>query len=123
VNTRTIRKLIGRYQKILRLEDWDVDYSPDYELDDPIGNQAEIAVKRTKKFAVMGIGEPLDTEKTIIHELLHLHFFDIEWLLQDILEQYVSDANAVNLINNQFEAYSERSVDAITQAIRGLSDK
>ena len=116
----TVRKLLNRYQKILRLNDWAIDYQPEYE---PGEDEAAcIRISRNSKVAELAVSEPVNLKKTMAHELLHLHMASVEWLFADVLENYVQDPRVGTLISSQFDEKMERAVDTIALAIAELDN-
>ena len=85
---KQIQKLLAKWKKILRLEDWDISI-----LMEPLHNtgitnlkaeseiehwiqrkEAIIRIRPIEDRVALGMTGPFDMEFDIIHELLHLHF-------------------------------------------------
>lgn len=90
-NQDELRQLCAEWQKILRLQDWDVVVQISRR-DDTFGNSTmgQVRFNLELKQALIKIIDPIDyptnviypqdMETTLVHELLHLHFapFDAE---------------------------------------------
>lgn len=87
INPRTsddLAKLCLKWQRILRLQDWTIyiRFARHYEISANVAGEVDVVV--LKKTARISIIEPIDyhnqafcaqdIEKTVVHELLHLHF-------------------------------------------------
>lgn len=97
-----LNALCTKWQRILRLQDWDVKILFARGFDLTAGKQGTIEWVSKKKSAFVKILDPQDyepairwpqdVEKTVVHELLHLHYApidDTEGLREMILEQAV----------------------------------
>lgn len=74
-------ELCRKWQRILRLQDWDIKVQVVYNL---VSSQAEVVYRLPKRMAVVKVLHPdayeekdflwpQDMEKSLVHELLHLH--------------------------------------------------
>lgn len=80
--------LLAKWQPILRLQDWDIEiiYVQAFELDQYTGGKViRCDAKKTARIKVLELDchDPClivknDTEYTVVHELLHLHFAVID---------------------------------------------
>lgn len=110
---KNLSKLSAKWQKILRLQDWEVDInfyrSRDFTNPDALG---ECTFNINARSAVIKILDPIDYEGeydiewTVVHELLHLHF--AQWTATNNYECPVS---------------AEQGIDAIAQALTKLEKK
>lgn len=83
-NQATLNRFLTRWQKLLRLQDWDIIIRPVHRKDlNNSSAMAECDYKYGIREAVIRVafpGEnnedehPYDLEQTIVHELLHIHF-------------------------------------------------
>ena len=79
-----LQALLAKWQKILRLQDWQIKIEFRRKFDMPEYKQGTVGFNAGKKMAAIGIIDPIDyspksdwpqdVEGTIVHELLHLHF-------------------------------------------------
>lgn len=79
-----LRQKCAEWQKVLRLEDWDVKVKLKRGRDLELGGAGECGWTIEKKQALIKITDsadyppdciiPQDMERTLVHELLHLHF-------------------------------------------------
>lgn len=102
-----LQQLLPEWQKILRLQDWDVKLIVDRERNFIGGDsQGECSWVLEKKQAFIKILDPVDfpdskweqdSEETLVHELLHLHFapFNAEdGTLEDVAQEQAISAIA-----------------------------
>jgi hypothetical protein len=83
-----LTSLCAEWQKTLRLQDWKILVQIKRTHDMPEGLEGCIETTRTKKDAVIRILDPADyppkaawvqdMEATLVHELLHLHFPEVD---------------------------------------------
>ena len=79
-----LRELCTEWQDILRLRDWDIFLNVKRIFDMPDGCEGRMSSTTSLKIATIDIMDeidfnpaspvPLDQEKTLVHELLHVHF-------------------------------------------------
>jgi hypothetical protein len=110
---KNLSKLSAKWQKILRLQDWEVDInfyrSRDFANSDAVG---ECTFNINARDAVIKILDPIDydgeydLEWIVVHELLHLHFAG--WTAANNYECPIS---------------AEQGIDAIAQALTKLEKK
>ena len=83
---RDLENLLSKWQKSLRLQDWDIQvrFVRGHEIE---GNQAQIKHNNDYKNAVIRLRDPKDwppgdwqedSESDLVHELLHLHMSTFE---------------------------------------------
>ena len=112
---RDIENLLAEWQKILRLQDWDVKvlFVRGHEIDDC---QARIIHYDNHKQALLKLRDPIDwtakdfpedSELDLVHELLHLHMAPFVNTKPDKLE----------------ETCIERAIELIAGALVGLKRK
>lgn len=104
-----LREKCSEWQRILRLQDWDVRTSIVRERDMVTkDSNAEISVNVPHRLAQLRMLDPIDysldclnpqdMERSLVHELLHIHLWtfttDLSTTLQDAEEQ------AINMITN-----------------------
>ena len=115
------RKLLDKWVKILHLEEWRIDFSwcvraRDMACKDALGATTANAISRDASIQLLDPIDhdpatfiPYDYEKTLVHELLHLTFWDMDDTgdnLRDHLTHVMVDRMARALVA------AERSVDA-----------
>ena len=102
-----LREKCSEWQKILRLQDWDVRTSIVRERDMVTKeSNAEITVNLQHRLAHMRIIDPVDfspdntypqdMERNIVHELLHIHKWPFTVNLPDHLQE--AEEQAINMI-------------------------
>ena len=114
MTTQELSELCVEWQKILRLEFWDVAIrfarAREFELK---GSQGECSWTLSSALATIKILDPVDypespfkqdMEKTLVHELLHLHFAAVDKTVVGSLE----------------ETMLERTIDHIARALVSL---
>ena len=103
-----VKEKLKRYQKILRLEDWDIEL---HEIS-TIDNHGSIKMVFNEYTAIIEIKKELDEknkELSLIHELLHLIFRDeIDIITQDMEDETVKTFCL---------RYHERSIDRLAHII------
>lgn len=86
VGLKSIYELTEKWQKCLRLQDWDIVVKIK-RMEDMPKNLGECVSSLTKKQAIISLLEPNDTsngdfpydmEETLVHELLHIHFIEAD---------------------------------------------
>lgn len=114
-----VKRLICKYQKALRLEDWDIYYIEDELPEDP-DDCASISHNGENHIAKIRINFPnmderINTlEQTIAHELTHLYTWQLRMLVCDLIEHYVSDAQAKKIYAKLVEEHEERLVERVS---------
>ncbi len=99
-----------RWQSILRLQDWDLDchIEPFKEEDDDAVGETAISMRRKHASILVREKEGEDTEHTLVHELIHLHFapfFVNKGLVGAMMEQAIDAiATALMSVKNGKEA-------------------
>jgi len=83
-----IRERIRYWQRVLRLQDWEVDFDINRFYEMNIANRAEVHWDLNHKMARIDIRPPADVvpssrkytkyDAIIVHELLHLHFAPLD---------------------------------------------
>lgn len=99
-----IDKLIEKWQNILHLSDWKIDYKfVDFKRADNYPQKGDIEVNTQTKIAIILLKEDQqDIENTIVHELVHLMLWD--------LDHYAER----QLLNNQKDKYLELLESTVT---------
>ena len=103
-----VKEKLKRYQKILRLEDWDIEL---HEIS-TIDNHGSIKMVFNEYTAIIEIKKELDEknkELSLIHELLHIIFRDEI----DIITQDMEDETVKTFLLR----YHERSIDRLAHII------
>ena len=110
---KNLSKLSAKWQKILRLQDWEVDInfyrSRDFTNSDAL---EECTFNINARDAVIKILDPIDfeteydIEEVVVHELLHLHF--AQWTVDN---NYICPTSA------------EQGIDCIAQALIKLDKR
>ena len=108
---KNLSKLSAKWQKILRLQDWEVDINfyraRDFTNADALG---ECSFNLNSREGFIKILHPTDYEGTydvewvVVHELLHLHFAD--WTTKN---------------NHECPVSGEQAIDAIAQTLSKLN--
>lgn len=104
----TANECCREWQKILRLQDWDVKVSIQRERDIQLNYvQGECSWKIKSKRAIITLLDPLDYppdamcpqnhEMTLIHELLHLHFAPFS--AEDKTPEDIAQEQAINALS------------------------
>jgi hypothetical protein len=98
---KSLDAMCAKWQRILRLQDWDVkiQFAHSYEIPGNAGDVNFVVAKKAASIRILFPAEfdatikfPQDIEKTIVHELVHLHFApidDFDGLRGRLLEQAV----------------------------------
>ena len=108
---KKLEQLCRKWQRILRLQDWEIEarWATRNELDK--GSNAEASLCINQKVATVGIikpedhqtwnGKEQDIEKSVVHELLHLPLQSIENYARKGEESALDNAveNVTNLIS------------------------
>ena len=110
---KNLSKITAKWQKVLRLRDWEIDINfyraRDFSNLDALG---ECVFNINSKEASIKILDPIDfeteydIEEVVVHELLHLHF--AQWTAANNYECPIS---------------AEQGIDAIAQALTKLEKK
>ncbi|MCQ2017279.1 ImmA/IrrE family metallo-endopeptidase [Clostridium butyricum] len=107
-----MKELVEKWQKILRIEDWDIQVieARDFENDGESYiiynfNRARITVKKELSKE--------EKEKTIVHELLHIIHRDECDIAQDNLEGYTETT---------YTRFHERNIEKIAQILYALNN-
>lgn len=98
-----LASLVKKWQLTLRLQDWDIDchIEPFKEEDDDAVGETTISMRRKHASILVREKEEENTEHTLVHELIHLHFapfFVNKGLVGAMMEQAI-DALASALMN------------------------
>jgi len=103
-----LNRLCRKWQRLLRLQDWDVKIRWATGADDQTGDCATCKHWDQEKFALIRVTPPdqrttsaefheeTDVEADVVHELLHLHFAPFE--SPDDSPEATSQEQAINLI-------------------------
>jgi hypothetical protein len=87
VDQVTLQDWCAKWQKILRLQDWDVkiDLAPASKMADKQGDVEWVKSQKTAKIRILEPSHypadhtyPQDCEQTVVHELVHLHFAPVD---------------------------------------------
>lgn len=99
-----IKEKLPEWQKILRLQDWDVGVKLVRARDMGEGNLGEVKTNSEHKRAEISLLDPVDhdpvrqisydMEETLVHELLHLHFDP--FLAKDETSEATAQEQAIN---------------------------
>ena len=106
-----LERLCREWQKILRLQDWDIKVKICRQNDMTPDSQADSTWTLPKKTAIIRLCDPIDyidvawpqdMERSLVHELLHLHLAPIDdfepGTIKDILLEQAVDAMSKALI-------------------------
>lgn len=106
--------LIDKLQKLLKLQDWQIDYIEVPALD----NQAQTKLVYNDYHAVIEVNAELsaeEKERSTIHEMLHLIFRDA----YDIFSENVNDEFARKYCEKQHERAIEKTAKIIYELLKG----
>ncbi len=112
ITDRHLKRWVKKWQKILRLEDWDIRIELVRQYDLEPEDQARVkrlSTQRKAKIEIVDPGDygpdqlsgPQDIEQTIVHELVHVYFVGLdkfEGAAMTLYEQAV-DSLATALVN------------------------
>lgn len=111
--------IIRKWQKTLRLTDWDIRYDPFMETDDDENHLAEIGYNAESPEARINVKRGYKVEEeTIIHELLHLYFARMRPVVARIVDTYVKDIDTRALLKEQVWDEEEQIVNRITRLVK-----
>lgn len=115
MTSEKLASICRKWQKILRLQDWDIFVEICRKRYLPDGAQGNVKIDLLKKKAVIAVMDEIDCdpscawsynpEQTLVHELLHLHF----------------ETN-VDLTNEQYVAL-EQGVDILSKVLMEMADE
>jgi hypothetical protein len=107
IDDQELLRLCEKWQKILRLQDWLIYVEVCRARDLPTGVNGHVKIDILKKKAVIAILDEddhdpqsawaYDLEKTLVHELIHLHFDTNRELMN---EQYVALEQGVEILSD-----------------------
>ena len=113
MSNEELAALCAEWQKILRLQDWDVEISfkRNFEMGhDCAGECSYSSSKKAAQISILTPADyspkfivPIDTERTVVHELLHLHtalFVPVSPTADDIMHE----EQLINLLSGAFVA-------------------
>lgn len=104
-----LQELCRLWQRVLRLQDWDVkiQFKRHYQMSANRAGECDMIVR--KKLAVIAILDPddynssylynQDIEKTLVHELCHLHLTQYEGGLDLTIEEQAVESFASGFVN------------------------
>lgn len=101
---------LTEWQKILRLQDWDIKIDICRGRNFKTDGQAEVSWTNEKKMAIIHLLDPIDYDNdyfpqdheiSLVHELLHLHmagFVAEDGTVEDMAQEQVADALSKALV-------------------------
>lgn len=112
-----LRDKCAEWQKVLRLQDWDIKTSIERERDMKIANcNGVITINEEHRSATIRILDPLDyspdepypqdMEKTLVHELLHIHLIPMTKDYEGHLA--VAEEQAINMMTSGYIELARR---------------
>jgi len=113
---------IGKWQKILRLQDWDIRYQP---VEKEWRKTGDIKIDLDDRVAILLINthNPKQTnlEQLIIHELLHLKIYEMDQIIESLIGVvFDKDDPKRDLIYSQFMGILEYTVNDLSKGFLEL---
>lgn len=109
----SMNELLKKWQKILRLEDWDIQVIEAQDFDDD-GQSYIIYNFNRARITIKAELSKEEKEKTLIHELLHVMHRDECDIAQDNLEGYTETT---------YSRFHERNIEKVAQILYILNEK
>ena len=122
INKKDIEDYLKKWQKVLRLQDWDIKYQ---SIDKEWRKTGDIKIDDDDRTAILLINtnNPKQTnlEQLIIHELLHLKLWEIDRLTVDLIDNIFDKKDPKReLVFSQFMHMLEYIVNDLSKSLLEL---
>lgn len=118
-NQEEAEAVLVKWQKMLRLQDWDVKIDVRRGRDFNTDSQAEVTWLEEKKMAIIHLLDPIDYdnkyfphdhEVSIVHELLHLHM--VRFAAESGTPEDIAQEQAINALSLALVGLRRKAGDA-----------
>jgi hypothetical protein len=116
-----LQERLAHWQRVLKLQDWTVFVviARDHEMDEE-SNAGEIDVKLAQRIAKIWLRDPIDytgrqwvpidLERVLVHEMLHIHF-EALWPKKRDASCHVAEEQAINAIADALILLDRKGLD------------
>ena len=124
INKNNIQELLAKWQKILRLQDWDIELEV---VDREWRKSGDVKIDLCNKQAVLLINSKPKCDnlnELIIHELLHIKLWGMDQMIEDLLNIVYgeNDCDKKEFPETQFMTLLESTVQDLTKGYLELSN-
>lgn len=119
-----LKKGLQKWQKVLRLQDWDIKLQP---VDQKWRKTGDVKVDRDDRKAVLMVNvfnpSSENLEEVIIHELLHIKLWDMDQMLEGLLHSVFGNEEQdprFQFAQHQFMIMLEATVEDLTKSFLEL---